>query len=103
MALSFAKTPVNIKDSGGRRFRMVSITFDAAYVNGTGYTIAPADLNFASKIESLILQGIGAYQFTTAVSGVNQVVKAYTGANAEAANNEAGLNGLVAQGWAVGY
>lgn len=94
MALSFSVTGIPIKNSGGRRWRLVAITFDALYVNGTGWTVQPSDVQLTTKVEGMTAINVEGYQLSPAISGNNAVLKAWKG-NTEAGNNEAGINGLV--------
>ena len=101
-ALSFTVINVISKGLGGRKVRLVSITFDAAYVNGTGYTVTPSDLNLKTNIKSMTAMNLAGYQIQPAISGNNVILKAWKG-NTEASTNEAGLNTLVGLAIAVGY
>lgn len=101
MALSFSTTKVNIKQAGGRRFRVVAVTFDANYVNGTGWTVNASDIGL-NAIEYAAPINVEGYQLSPAISGANAVFKAWKG-NTEAGNGEAGLNGLVGLGLFIGY
>src|SRR4051812_31746851 len=89
---------------GGKRARLTSVTLDASYVNGTGYAITRAQLGSAdfSTIDFVQVQQphIGFF-FSVSITATGIVLRAWkTGAVvstafAEAANNEAGLNGVV--------
>lgn len=108
MALSYSTTNINIKHAGGYRFRFVNITLDAAYVKTTGWSIAPADVGLTAIVAVLPSSVIG-YDFAGSASGGTGNLKAQrTGAVVstaleEAADNEAGLNGLVVPCLIVGY
>lgn len=93
-ALSFSVTNVITKGLGGRKVRLVSVTFDALYVNGTGYTVTPGNCNLNTRIVSMTSMNLEGYQVSVEISGVNAVLKAWKG-NTEAATNEAGLDTLV--------
>lgn len=86
----------------GVKPRLVKFTFDAAYVNGTGYNVTLANLKLKNRIVGM--GGgmiVGAFMVHPSIVGVNVLnLKCYKGAagvNVECANNEAGLNGLI--GW----
>jgi hypothetical protein len=87
---------------------LVRITLDASYVNGTGYTITPANVALTTKIEGLYPMGVPGFQPSVALSGNNAVMRMWkTGAAvstafAECATNEAGLNGLVLHALVIG-
>lgn len=102
MALAFSVTNWNIKHGGGRKAKLVAITFDGDYANGTGWTVTPANLGFTTAIESMLPLNLAGYQIQPAISGVNAVLKAWKG-NTEAGNSEAGLNTLVGLTLALGY
>lgn len=102
MALAFTVLKVISKHHGGRKLRLVKITFDAAYVNGTGYTVTPANVGLKTKIESMTGINLNGYQVAPALSGVNAILKAWKG-NTEASNNEAGLDTLVGLANVWGY
>ncbi len=101
LALSFSTTNLNIKQAGGRRFRMSAITFDALYVNGTGWTVAASDVNLAA-IEHATPINLRGYQLEPTISGTGVVYRAYKG-NTEASTNEAGLSGLIGLAFLIGY
>lgn len=98
MALTITKKQPT-KNLGGYKLRVVSITFDAAYVNATGYSITAAQCGLR-KILAFSPMVLGAYLVSPAIvaGNLSAVLKVYVGAagvNVEAATNEAGLNGLV--------
>lgn len=108
MALAFSKTYINIRHADGYRFRIVDITLDGAYVNGTGYTITPGNVDLTTKIVGFLPGNALGFMMRGTTSGNNANLRCYkTGAAvstilAECATNEAGLNGLVIQALVVG-
>ena len=101
-ALSFTVINVITKGLGGRKVRLVSITFDALYVNATGYTVTPSDVNLKTNIKSMTAINLNGYQVATSISGNNAVLRVWKG-NTEASTNEAGLNALVGLAVVIGY
>lgn len=105
MALAFSvKSPA--KNLAGLRMRLVNITFDALYVNGTGYVITPANCKLKNKILSISSPRLAAFSVSPTLSGVNAVLKVYKGAagvDVEAATNEATLDTLVGMFTVWGY
>ena len=101
-ALSFTVINVISKGLGGRKVRLVTITFDAAYVNGTGYTVTPSDVNLKTNIKSVTAINLNGYQVAASISGNNAVLRAWKG-NTEASTNEAGLDTLTGLAVVIGY
>ncbi len=101
-ALSFSVINVISKGLGGRKVRLVTITFDALYVNGTGYTVTPANCNLKTNIKSISAINLNGYQVSGSISGNNAVLRAWKG-NTEASTNEAGLSALVGLAIVIGY
>lgn len=105
MALAFATRPLRLSWVWrGKKIRRTDITLDASYVNGTGWAATKAQLGFASNetIDMVdILPPHSGFQFTVAITATGITIRAWktgaglSGAFAEAATNEAGLNGLV--------
>jgi len=106
MALAFNTIHLAIKNTGGRKLKMVELTTDAAYVTN-GYPIAPSDVGLTA-IE-LVNPGGGTGGFIPGWDQTNKKLKFYkTGATVstifvEAAASEAGLNGLKFPLLIVGY
>ena len=101
-ALSFSVINAISKGLGGRKVRLVTITFDALYVNGTGYTVTPGNCNLRTNIKSITAINLNGYQVSGSISGNNAVLRAWKG-NTEASTNEAGLSGLGGIALVIGY
>ncbi len=113
MSLSFAPiagspTPTPVVRNGvlgGLKVRFYTITTDNAYVNGTGYTVTPANFKLDSKIFAIIGQE-GLSGCKPVWDNPNQKLRFFVGAagvDAEAANNLAALNGAVFDVMVWGY
>jgi hypothetical protein len=113
MALTFAlpanapsPTPV-VRSAAlaGLKFRFYRITTDGAYVNGTGYTVTPANFKLDTAIVYLDA-GEGLSGFKPVWDSPNQKLRFFKGAagvDAECANSEGGLNGALFDVMVVGY
>ncbi len=109
-ALTFTKVQnVITQRMGGMKLRIYDITLDASYVNGTGYSITPANVGLRTKILSLDVGNAAGFMASVSYSGVNAVLKFWKGSATastilvECATNEAGLNTLVCRARAWGY
>jgi hypothetical protein len=106
MSLSFSvKYAQAIPEMGGMKIRMVTITFDNAYVNADGYTVTAADCKLKGILHCSPAV-IGAFMVSPEISGTGLVLTCYkgrSGTNVKCADNEAGLNGLVGQFDVWGY
>jgi hypothetical protein len=93
MALTISKK-LPTENLHGLKLRLMTIVFDAAYVNGTGYAITAANCGLRN-ILSCGGVNLPGYQIAAIVnSDGTMTLKAYKG-NTEASNNEAGLENLV--------
>lgn len=103
MALEFSVKNVISKGLGGMKIRLVTITFDNAYVAASGYTLAAADCKLR-KIVSLSALNLAGYQIAATAynSDGSATLKAYKG-NTNSSDNEAGLNGLIGVALVMGY
>lgn len=104
MALGFSVKNFT-KGLGGLKFRIVTITLDAAYAT-PGYVITPAQCGLVSKILFMSSGVFGIYSASPTIVGNNAVLQMIVGAagvNAEAADNLAGLDGVVGQVLVIGY
>lgn len=104
MALTITKKNFT-KGLGGLKFRIVTITLDASYAT-PGYTITPAQCGLVSKILYMSSGVLGIYSASPTISGNNAILQMIVGAagvNAEAANDLAGLEGVVGTFLVVGY
>jgi hypothetical protein len=114
MALVFATRPTRQRWSGEGKYKLITdVTLDALYVNGTGYTITNVQLGLPPKarIDFIDIQAPhSGYGFTAVIAADGQSITlrawktgaGLSGAFAEAATNEAGLNGLVVRLMATG-
>ena len=103
MALGFSIKSVISKGLGGLKIRLVTITFDNAYVAATGYVITPANCKL-KKILSFGSINLPGYQVgvKTYNSDGSVNVIAYKG-NTNSSDNESGLNTLVGIALVTGY
>lgn len=113
MALTFtlpANTPsptpvVRSAALGGLKIRFARITTDALYVNGTGYTVTPANFKLDTAISFLVgSEGLSGNK--PVWDSVNQKLRFMVGAagvDAEAATNLASLNGATFDVMVIGY
>jgi len=113
MALTFAlpnKAPsptpvVRSAALGGLKVRFIRLTTDASYVNGTGYTITPANCNLDTAIV-FIDAPEGLSGFKPVWDSPNQklrFMKGAAGVDVEAATNEATLGGALFDLMVWGY
>lgn len=101
MALGIVVKDVKVASGmRGVKPRLVKFTFDASYVNGTGYNVTLANLKLKNRIFGLG-GGMVVGAFMVHPTIVNNTVlnlrcyKGAAGVNVECANNEPGLNGLI--------
>lgn len=108
MALGIALTPINIKDTGGFRFRIVKFTGDTDIpAAGTGYTVTAASLNL-NGIKAGFMGGdeTGVYYgtFTPAASGASAQYRWFNADDAvEAAVGEDGVLNKVMWAFVIGW
>lgn len=106
MAITFATRPLRQSwVGGGKKVRRTDVTLDASYVNGTGYAITKAQLGLGSgdtiDLVYPMSPSVGGFVPNIAITATGITLKmfktgsALSGALAEAATNEAGLNTLV--------
>lgn len=111
MALAFAARSIRQRWVGqGKKNIVTDVTLDASYVNGTGYAITKAQLGFGAgdTIDFVDIQPPhGGFVYTVSITATGIVLRVWLSAAAaaafqEAANNQAGLNGLVLRLLVVG-
>lgn len=105
MALTVVSENVITKGMGGFKMRLVTITFDALYASGTGYTLTAAQVGLR-KIFNISSPVVNVFQVYATLSGTGANLKVFKGAsgiNVEAATNEATLSGLVGMFTVWGY
>ena len=107
MALAFSATRLPIKRyaTGGYRFHLVNITFDALYAAG-GYAIAASDVGLARNIAALLPGGVAGFvPVWNAATGKLLIYVTGSGSGAllsEAGTNQANLTGLVCTALVIG-
>jgi hypothetical protein len=116
MALTIAPSPgcpsptavVRSGVLGGLHLRLVRITTDASYVNGTGYTVPLTGANSVLLDTRIcnIIGGEGLSGFKPVWDATNnklRFMKGAAGVDAEAATNEATLSGAVFDVMVLGF
>lgn len=105
MALGINLHPINIKDSGGLKFRLVEFTGDGAIpAAGTGYSVTKTELKFPSAVLFGITtaETTGVY-FTTYDTATGKFRWFNADDAVEAANNEAAVNNKKVYGFFIGF
>ena len=112
-ALAFAQSKPQPRDAWGQlEVRVVDVTLDGAYVNGTGWQITPLQAGFGAngrivyaflpEVQGYSLE-IGAFNADGSIQMRAYQNSAGSAPNAELATNAAGINGKIPRIVFLGY